>query len=237
MRLTGFERFTLLPVAVLAFAASTSARAQKETENVDRTVAFPAGGTLELHNFSGDVHITGTSGKDIIVKAVRRADRDRLDHIKLDIRTSGSTVSIEANKRDSDWTEHNNNVVETTFEIQVPATAKLDIDVFSSDLDIKGVTGAERLKTFSGTITVDATAAGASPNLTAETFSGGIRAKLADSAKGDVSFDSFSGNLDTDLPLTMHSAGRRRFSGTLPGGSAGSTLSFHTFSGNVHVTK
>jgi DUF4097 and DUF4098 domain-containing protein YvlB len=237
MRLTGFERLTLLFVGVVALVATTSARAQKETENVDRTVAFPAGGTLELRNFSGDVHITGTSGKDVVIRAVRRADRDRLDHIKLDVQTSGSTVSIQANKRDSGWDEHNNNVVETTFEIQVPASARLDIDVFSSNLDIKGVTGAEQLRTFSGRITVDATAAGASPSVAAHTFSGDIQAKLADNAKGDFSFDSFSGRLDSDLPLTMHSAGRRQFSGTLPGGGAGRALSFHTFSGNVRVTK
>lgn len=237
MRLTGFARFALLSLGVIAFAASTSARAARETENVDRTLAFPAGGTLELHNFSGDVHITGTSGKDIVIKAVRRADRDQLDHIKLDIQTSGSTVSISANKLDVGWDHHDNNVVDTTFEIQVPASAKLNVDVFSSNLDIKGVTGSERLKTFSGTITIDASAAGASPNLSAETFSGDIRAKLAGDAKGDVSFDSFSGRLDSDLPLTLHSAGRSRFRGTLPGGKDDSTLSFHTFSGDVKVTR
>ena len=90
-------------VAVLALAASIVARAEEETEHVDRTLAFPSGGTLQLHNFSGDVHITGTTGKDLVIKAVRRAERDRLDHIALDIQTSGSTVTIDANKRDPGW--------------------------------------------------------------------------------------------------------------------------------------
>src|SRR6266516_4624885 len=135
-------------VVVLALAASTVARAQEETEHVDRTLAFPSGGTLQLHNFSGDVHITGTTGKDLVIKAVRRAERDRLDHIALDIQTSGSTVTIDANKRDPGWQhDKNNNVVETSFDIEVPAGAKLDVEVFSSNLDIKGLAGAERLKT------------------------------------------------------------------------------------------
>src|SRR6266581_4770332 len=95
-------------VAVLALAASTVARAQQETEHVDRTLAFPSGGTLQLHNFSGDVHIIGTTGKDLVIKAVRRAERERLDHIGLDIQTSISTVTIDANKRDPAWKEHNN---------------------------------------------------------------------------------------------------------------------------------
>src|SRR5947208_16561692 len=109
-------------VAVLALAASTVARAQEETEHVDRTLAFPSGGTLQLHNFSGDVHITGTAGKDLLIKAVRRAERDRLDHIALDIQTSGLTVTIDANKRDPGWQhDKNNNVVETSFDMQAPA--------------------------------------------------------------------------------------------------------------------
>ena len=58
-------------VAALALAASTVARAQEETEHVDRTLAFPSDGTLELHNFSGAVHITGTAEKDLVIKAVR----------------------------------------------------------------------------------------------------------------------------------------------------------------------
>ncbi len=112
----------------------------------------------------------------------------------------------------------------------MPAGAKLDVDVFSSNLDIKGVAGAERLKAFSGDITVDAAAAGAAPRLTAETFSGGIRVRLADSAKGDVYFKSFSGSFDTQLPFTVH-----RVSGAQPGSN--STLRFTTFSGSVQLIR
>ena len=182
------------------------------------------------------MHITGTTGKDLVIKAVRRAKRDRLDHIALDIQTSGSTLTIDANKRDPRWQHEKNNVVETSFEIEVPAGANLDVDVFSSNLDIKGVAGAERLKTFSGKVTVDAAVAGAAPRLTAETFSGGIRVRLADSVKGAVDFKSFSGSFDTRLPLTLHKAGHNRVSGALPGAAGDSTLRFTTFSGNVHLT-
>src|SRR5947208_15198473 len=124
-------------LAILALAASTVARAQEETEHVDRTLAFPSGGTLQLHNFSGDVHITGTTGKDLVIKAVRRAERDRLDHIALDIQTSGSTITIDANKRDPGWQhDKSNNVVETSFEIEVPAGANFSVVVFSNHMDI-----------------------------------------------------------------------------------------------------
>src|SRR3954447_17033058 len=92
----------------LFVAVPVAARAgQKETERVDRTVQIRAGGQLKLKNFSGHVTITGSNRSDMAVHAVRRATRDRLDHIKFDIQETGSGVAIEANRKDSDWNEKN----------------------------------------------------------------------------------------------------------------------------------
>src|SRR4029079_6615542 len=106
---------------------------------------------------------------------------------------------IEANRRDPGWDRRNGDVVDTRFDIEVPSNARLDIETFSSEIDVRGVSGAQHLKTFSGDIIADAIAAGESPDLDAQTFSGEIRARLADSVKGEVRFNSFSGQLNTDL--------------------------------------
>jgi hypothetical protein len=255
MLLTRFGHTAM--IAAVALAIPALAAAQRETENVDKTVSLPAHGTLKLRNFSGDVHLTAGGGNDVVIKAVRKAKRDQLDHIKLDIQTSGDTATIDANKRDDGWKDQKDNVVETTFDIQVPAAAMLDVYGFSSDLDVRGITGDQKLETFSGSITVDAgkgainaktfsghidvnlVDAGSSPTLSAETFSGRIKARLADGARGEVSFDSFSGEFDSEIPLTVRSMGKHKTSGALGGGSGSgtSTIKFHTFSGDVRVTK
>jgi DUF4097 and DUF4098 domain-containing protein YvlB len=232
-----------------------------DTETVNKTVSLPANGTVRLRTFSGRVHITGTSGRDVTITAVRKADRDVLDHVHLTIDTSGSTVSIDANDKDRGWSRNRNDgdVVQTDFEIEMPASASLDVNGFSSPVVVTNVTGDQRLETFSGTITVsgakgsvdahtfnadvdvDLVAAGATPNLDAHTFSGSIRAKLADTARADVQFNSFSGQFDSDLPLTMRSSRRGRVAGHFGSGSdsssAGATLKFETFSGDVRVVK
>ena len=64
-----------------------------------------AGGTVTLENFSGRVEITGEPRSDVAIVAIRKATRERLDRIKLDIRSDGRSVTIEANKRDTDWGE------------------------------------------------------------------------------------------------------------------------------------
>jgi len=67
-----------------------------ETETVSRTAAFTPGATLTVRNFSGHVTITGTDRADVSVQAVRRATRERLDRIKLEVRTAeGGGVVIE----------------------------------------------------------------------------------------------------------------------------------------------
>ena len=200
---------------------------QNETERVDRTVSIRAGGQLRLKNFSGRVTITGSNRADIVVHAVRRAPRERLDHIKLEIVETGSGVSIEANKKDSDWRERNNNVVDTEFEIQVPADVALDVEVFSSDVFVKDVRGRQRLHTFSGEIDVT----GAEAAIDAETFSGDIGVRMVQGASASVDFDSFSGSLRSDVPMNYRTGSRRHVRGDI--GSGGTDYHFKTFSGDV----
>jgi DUF4097 and DUF4098 domain-containing protein YvlB len=242
----------LLAAGFTAVLASSAAAAQpKETERVDRTIPFAPGGSLVLKNFSGDIQITGSGGDQVVVKAVRTATRDRLDRIKLDIRVDGSTLRIDANRRDRSYDNDKDNVVKTDFEISVPSQTAIDLDAFSSDVTIDGVEGTQKLHTFSGRITVrngtgpftlnsfsgsidlDLSSA-ASPEIDAETFSGDIEARVPGDAGGDVRFNTFSGDLSSDLPLTLRSGSKKRFSGTL-NSRGGNELRFKTFSGDVWI--
>ena len=224
---------------VLAIAVPSASAAQKETETVDRTVSIGDHGRLKLRNFSGDVRITGTTGGDVVIHAVRRGTRERLANIKLEIEAAGSSVSIEANHRNSDWKEKNENVVETTFDVKVPYGTQLDVYCFSGKVEIQGVTGDIEAETFSGRIGIDVAAAERVPEITAETFSGDIEARVPASASGNVRFNSFSGSVESDLPISMS---RRRggwnsdVNGQI-GSGTGPTLRFKTFSGDLRIRR
>jgi hypothetical protein len=217
-------------LSAMTLAAPAVASEQNETERIDRTVSIRAGGRLNLKNFSGRVTITGSNRADVVVHAVRRAPRERLDHIKLQIVESASGVSIEANKKDGDWTDRENNVVDTEFDIQVPADVALEVEVFSSDVIVKDVRGRQRLHTFSGEIEVG----GAEGALDAETFSGDISVGLAQGTSASVDFDSFSGSLKSDVPMSYRSSNsRKRIRADI--GSGGTDYHFKTFSGDVRI--
>lgn len=214
---------------VLLGAPATARAEQKETERVDRTVQIRAGGQLRLKNFSGHVTITGSNRADMAVHAVRRATRDRLDHIKLDIQETSAGVTIEANRKDDDWRERDNNVVETDFDIEVPADIAVDVEVFSSDVSVRDVRGKQRVHTFSGRVDLS----GAEKDIDAETFSGDITVKLVQGASASIDFDSFSGSMDSEVPMNYRSSGRRHVRADI--GSGGTDYHFKTFSGDVRI--
>jgi hypothetical protein len=198
----------------------------RETERVDRTATIRAGGKLRLNNFSGRVTITGSNRGDVAIHAIRRATRERLDRIKLEVTESGSGVSIEANKKDY---RDDDGVVDTEFDIQVPADISLDVEVFSSDVIVKDVRGSQKVHTFSGEIELS----GGESSINAETFSGDINVKLVNGASARVDFDSFSGDLRSDVPMSYRGNSRKHVSAEI--GAGGTDYHFKTFSGDVRI--
>ncbi len=239
-----------LLVCCLLPALATAA----ETERFHKVVPLGPGGTLKLNTFSGFVHVTGADVAQVTIDAVRRAERDRLDHIKLDVQASGNTVTIEANKKDESWQERNNNVVETEFEIQVPRDTRLDLHSFSSPITVIGVRAPQVLETFSGRIEVqdapaevkaktfsagvDVRLAGnvTEPSLNVDTFSGQIELRMPDAVRAKVEFNTFSGDMTSDLPLTLQKQSRKHLIGELGAGGA-SEVQLKTFSGSVHIVR
>ena len=253
--------FALLFALVLAAPAAAQRnrdrdrdqdRGPRETENVDRTLSLAAGGTVRLKTFSGRVNITGASGNQVVIKAVRRATRERLDDIKLEITQNGNVIDIDANHRIVE--RRNDNVVETDFDIQVPNQVKLDLRTFSApitvtsvngDVEVEGfsseirlsdVSGPKRVKTFSGEVHVEARSWNDGDDMNVTTFSGDVTLRLPDTARGDITFDSFSGAFNSDLPVTLTSSSRRNFRGSLNGGG-NTDFRLNTFSGSVRIQR
>ena len=221
--------FALLIALVLAIPAG----AQTNTETVDKTLSLPAGGTLKLKTFSGRVRITGGSGDQVVIHAVRRARQDRLDDIRPEITQSGNTIEVDANHQLVE--RRNENVVETDFEIQVPARTRLDIKTFSAPVTVIGVNADQNIDGFSSSVTVESSEWD-DHDLDINTFSGGVRLRLPASARGNIDFNSFSGTFESDLPVTLNTSSRRNFRGALNGGGNGD-FKLKTFSGDVSIRR
>jgi len=217
-----------------ALAFAMPAAAQRETENVDRTLTLQPGGRLKLNTFSGRVRITGGAGDQVVIKAVRRARPDQLEDIKLEITQSGNAIEIDANHRLVE--RRNDNVVETDFDIQVPSKTELDIKTFSAPVTVTGVNGRFTVDSFSASVRIEATEWAEGNDVEIKTFSGGITLRMPDSARGQLDFNSFSGDFESDLPVTLQSSGKRNFRGALNGGGS-ADFRLKTFSGDVSIRR
>jgi DUF4097 and DUF4098 domain-containing protein YvlB len=209
-------------------------RGPRDTETIDKSMPMPAGGTLRLKTFSGRVKITGGSGNQLVVHAIRRATRERLDEIKLEITQSGATIEVDANHRLVE--RRNDNVVETDFEIQVPAKTRIDVKTFSAPVTVIGVSASQHIDGFSSEVTIESSDFADGNDIDVNTFSGDVRLRLPQNAKGNIDFNSFSGRFESDLPVTMTTSSRRNFRGALNGGGSGD-FRLKTFSGSVSIRR
>jgi hypothetical protein len=261
-------RAAVLAIAVLAGGCAVIA-ANTETEHVSRTAAFAPGGTLRLRNFSGRVTITGEDRGDAAIEATRRGSREALERSRLDIRVDGSTLIVRENQQDNGWSwARHNRVVSTDLDIRIPKRTSLDVDVFSgpvsaqtlegshrlhvfsSRVRLEEVTGPIRAHSFSGSLDIRTSTWPANQTVDIDTFSGSIDLHVPETAAGSVSFNSFSGHLNSNVPLTLRTSSRRSVRAELgaarttmaeadpsaPSSSHG-TLRFKTFSGSVRINR
>jgi hypothetical protein len=147
---------------------------------------------------------------------------------------SGNEIEVNANHQVNE--RDNDNVVETDFDIQLPSRTRLDVNAFSAPIEVTNVQGSHRLKTFSADIQLAAESWNDQDGIEADSFSGDVRLRLPGNARGAISFDSFSGRFESDLPVTLQSSSRRTFRGEMNGGGS-ALFRFKTFSGSAEIRK
>jgi DUF4097 and DUF4098 domain-containing protein YvlB len=111
-------------------------------------------------------------------------------------------------------------------------SGKQSIKTFSGNVDVQDGAARVACKTFSGGIAVKVVGA---PDLDLETFSGAIDLSLPDGAKASLAFDSFSGKMTADVPLTLQEQKKGHLRADLNGGDPQRPVRLKTFSGDVKV--
>ena len=249
---------TFAVVTLVSMAGSAASAGGQDTEKITKTLKLASGGTLRVNSFSGRVTITAGGGDEVTIGAVRHGDRESLDSHRLEIYSTGtSTIVVRENQREHSWFDwsRRNRVVETDFDIKVPRKTNLDISVFSAAVNVNGVEGTHKVHTFSSSVKLDDVTGSiqahsfsggfvirerswdSNQSIDVDTFSGGVELHVPENARGRVTFNSFSGHLNSELPLTLSQGGRRSLDGELGGSGSGGSLRFKTFSGSVRIDR
>jgi DUF4097 and DUF4098 domain-containing protein YvlB len=135
----------ILGAAALLAAAAPAAEAQRGREEyateIDTTVPFARGGTVELQLTGGEIIVTGWSREQVRVRASSERSALRLDasasHLSLGLRPG--------TRRSGD----------TRFEVTVPVGTRVKANTSSGDIRISGSKGEVEARTQRGDVVVE----------------------------------------------------------------------------------
>jgi DUF4097 and DUF4098 domain-containing protein YvlB len=162
----------------------------EETEKFSRKVKVGRDGRVSIANISGEIKLSGGSGDEVVIDAVKRTRGDASQlaatHIIVDERPGRVEVRTEY---DNDRGRRYNNNVSVDYTVLVPAGATVDVKSISGNVTVTGVQGVVHAETISGTLAVSST-----PKLTAKTVSGDLEL-ISAPADADLAATTISGNI------------------------------------------
>jgi len=147
-------------------------------------------GSVSVSNVSGDIVVTGGSGDEVSVEAIKRTrgGRGELGEVHIDVDSRAGRVDIRTN-----YPYRSDNRVSVDYTITVPASAAVDAHSVSGSVKITGVSGLVHAESVSGNVTtartpklesaksvsgaIDLTDATADSDLNASSVSGSVHAK------------------------------------------------------------
>jgi DUF4097 and DUF4098 domain-containing protein YvlB len=183
---------------------------QEQTDRFSARYRIGRDGRVSVSNISGDITVTGGSGDEVAVEAVKRGRRDRsqLDQVRIEVDNAPGRVDV----RTSYPRFANNNNVSVDFTVTVPSGISVEVHSVSGSVKVTGVRGVVRAESVSGNVSATDT-----PKL-----------ELAKSVSGDVTFSGVS--TDTDVSIGSVSGSVRGRSVKAHG------LDFSSVSGDVIVS-
>ena len=210
--------------------------ARRDRSSVDYTVTVPREATVDLGSISGNVRVTNLQGPL------------RVQSVSGTVAVSGST-NVEFAKSISGDVELTGSAPEAritgstvsgTVRARDLKTRALSLSAISGNAEVNNVE-AERLevKSVSGDV-IFAGAAVRNARYEFNTHSGNVRLALASAPGFELNASTFSGDVRSDLPVTINDARSRRGPGRsirVVVGDGAATLTVSTFSGDVVIRR
>jgi DUF4097 and DUF4098 domain-containing protein YvlB len=177
-------RVVIREAAASAYREREAAQRQDSREQVERTTRTLKGGAsgeLQLANISGDIVVTGGSGDEVSIDAVKRTrgDQGQLANVRIVVDDRPGRVDVRTDY-DMGRSVRNNNV-SVDYTVTVPSGASVELKSVSGTVKVTGVRGAVRAESVSGDVTTTDTP----------------KVELAKSVSGDVTLSGIQ--IDGDL--------------------------------------
>jgi DUF4097 and DUF4098 domain-containing protein YvlB len=234
---------------ILPGAPRSDCTGPEQTERFSRKLRLARAGSVTVGNISGDMVVTGGSGDDVSIEAIKRTrcESSQLSAVQITVEERAGRVGVE-----TEYPRYKSGVnVSVDYTITVPSWAAIELHSVSGDVKVTAVQGATRVESVSGNIAtsdtpklemaksvsgdVDLIGARDVGDLTAGTVSGNVRAK--DVKARNVSINTISGkvmltDVSTDRLAAKTLSGDVSYAGSL---AKGGRYELTTHSGQVRL--
>ena len=147
-------------VVTVAFVAiAFPATAQNEvTERFSKTAHLDENGTFDLTNISGNIVITGSSGRDVTIEAVKRVQRPNPNAARALLQMIDIQVAEQANRVEvrTVFPRPRNFPGSVDFTIGVPDEANVTLKMMSGNVRATNISGGLRADVVTGNLVVAA---------------------------------------------------------------------------------
>jgi hypothetical protein len=166
------QRTLALLVIVVAIVALATPRLRSQSAGTDQSERFQksfniaSGGTLDVENYKGTIHVTGSDTNQVAVDVTKRFegnDADRkwwMENVKVNFRNDADRVSVEVKYPEWNctfcWPGHDF-TASVELEIHVPRQINVKLDSYKPDIRIAAIQGDIRIKSYKSPIEIDST--------------------------------------------------------------------------------
>ena len=228
--------------------------------------AVRQGQSIEIKGVNGDVRAEPSGSNEVEVLAVKRANRDNPESVRIEVVPHAGGVTICAVYPSRDTQKPNeclpgeggrmnvqNNDVSVRFTVRVPAGVTFAGKTVNGEIEATRLNGDVSLATVNGSVTFSTTAGGRastvngsirgqmgradwSNTLEMTTVNGSITLTLPPDLNTDVRASTVNGDISTDFPMTVTGRVSRR---KLEGtiGGGGRVLSLDSVNGSITLKR
>jgi hypothetical protein len=160
----------VLGVVALAAIGTPRLRSQSasggsdQAERFQKTFNIASGGTLDVDNYKGTIHVTGSDTNQVTVDVTKRFegnDADRkwwMENVQVNFHNDSNRVAVEVKYPQWNctfcWHDY---TAAVELEIHVPRQTNVKLESYKPDIKIAGIQGDVRVKSYKSPIELDST--------------------------------------------------------------------------------
>jgi len=159
----------VVALAAPGLRSQSAAGGADQTERFQKTFSLANGGTLEVDNYKGTIHVTGADTNQVSVDVTKRFegnDADRkwwMENVKVNFHNDNNRVAVEVKYPQWSctfcWQGHDYSA-SVELEIHVPRQTNVKLESYKPDIKIAGIQGDIRVKSYKSPIELDSTTGG-----------------------------------------------------------------------------